>query len=215
MKKLLKLLLSGSLLIANLSLHARTTGVSRIIKNSKRLAANLPEHGKNAAHHLFSSDGAKDLIAAYGVAMAVTLIHELGHAAVAKLLCGAPVDIVIGGPRSKDARLKIGGVQFAGFNPLESNSRWEEHYKEDGSIYHPTLAQDTAVLVVGPLMQAVAGYCIYKCLQTKDKFYIAKAAALGAIADTIIGINGMYGARYIPWSDSSKLVENIKKYFKK
>lgn len=168
---------------------------------------------KKSGKHLFSTDGAKDLAAAYGVAMAVTIIHELGHAAMAKFLCGAPVDVVIGGPRSKDSRLKIGGLQFAGFNPLESDARWEEYHKEDGLLYRPTLKQDTAVLFAGPIMQAVAGFCIYTALKNKNKFYIAKAAALGAIADTIIGINGLYGARYVPWSDASKIVKNIKNYF--
>lgn len=215
MKKVLLSILALSTLTGDLILGKDQSMGGWNLVSSKQLISNLPGYGRDGAGYLFSTDCIKDIIAAYGVCMAVTLIHELGHGAAAKMICGAPVDIVIGGARSKDSRFKIGGVEFAGFNPLESDARWEEYHKEDASIYHPTLAQDTAVLAVGPLMQAVAGYCIYKCLHNKDKFYIAKAAALGAIADTIVGINGIYGAKYLPWTDSAKLVKNIKQYFAK
>ena len=203
MKKFLLPILIASLLSSTICVHAYD-------------CTTLSTYPKAGARYLLSTDGIKDIAAAYGAMMVITLIHELGHAVTAKLLCGAPVDIVIGGPRSgKDSLLKkYLGIEFAGFNHLKSDARWEEHHKEDGEIYHPTLGQDTAVLLAGPIAQAITGYCLYRCLKNTDKFYITKAAAIGGIVDTIIGINGIYGARYVSWSDASKIVENIKKYFR-
>ena len=202
MNKFLIRLLMASMLSNTLCVQAET------------IRPPLSYYPKAAAAHLFSSDGVKDAVAAYGVMMLVTLIHELGHSIAAKSLCGVPVDITIGGKRRPGSCLKFAGVEFAGFNPLESDSRWEEHHKEDGEIYRPTLGQDTTVLLAGPIAQALTGYCLYNCLKNTNNFYITKAAALGAIADTIIGINGLYGARYVPWSDASKIAENVKKYFR-
>jgi len=176
-------------------------------------SASLATYPKAAAQYLCSSDGVKDVAAAYSVMMLITLIHELGHAAVAKLLCGVPVDVVIGGPRSENPRLKCAGVEFAGFNPFESNSRWEERYETDAELYHASLEQDTAMLVAGPVAQAITGCCLYAWLRSKDKFYLTKATALGGLIDTLIGINGIYGALYVPWSDAAKIALNIKRYF--
>lgn len=203
MNKFLAPILMASLLTSTSGLQAYDTST-------------LASYPKAAAAYLFSTNGVKDLAAAYGVMMLVTLIHELGHAAVAKLTCGAPVDIVIGGKRTgKDSLFKkYTGIELAGFNPLESSARWEEHYKEDKKIYNPTLGQDTAMLLAGPLAQAITGYCLYQWLKTKDNFYLAKAAAIGGIVDTVVGINGLYGAGYVPWSDASKIAGNIKKYFR-
>lgn len=175
----------------------------------------LSSYPKAAAQHIFSADGVKDIAAAYIINVLITLIHEMGHAAVAKLTCGAPVDVVIGGARKKEPWLKCCGIEFAGFNVLESDARWEERRAGDDQIYSPTIAQDTAMLLAGPLAQALTGYCLYKCLQNQDKFYIAKATAIGGIVDTVVGINGIYGALRVPWSDASKIVNNIKKYWAK
>lgn len=177
-------------------------------------AQNFTAYPKAAASHIFSTNGVKDITAAYGAMMLITLIHELGHSAVAKLFCGVPVDIVIGGKRREGSRLKFAGIEFAGFNPLESDGRWEEHHKEDEEIYRPTLGQDTTMLLAGPIAQAITGYCIYRCLKNTDNFYITKAAGIGGIVDTIIGVNGIYGARQLKWADSYKIMENIKKYFR-
>lgn len=163
---------------------------------------------KAGARYLFSTNGIKDIAATYSVIMLITLIHEVGHAVVAKLLCGTPVDVVIGGPRKKDPYLKIAGVEFAGFNPLESDTRWDEHMNQP-----PSPEQETAVSLAGPLAQAITGFCMYKCLQNKDNFHIAKAAAIGGLIDTIVGINGIYGAWYLPWTDSARALKNIKKMF--
>lgn len=177
-------------------------------------AQDFAAYPKAAAHHLFSADGIADIVAAYGVAMLVTIVHEMGHAAVAKLLCDAPVDIAIGGPRREDSCLKVGGIEFAGFNPLESDARWEEYRKGDDQIYRPTPSQEIAVLIAGPAAQAATGFCLYALLANVDKFYIAKAAAIGAIIDTVIGMNGIYGARYLEWTDAAKIVKSIKQFNK-
>lgn len=200
MNKALLFILISSIASSGANIHAQDS-------------ATLSAYPKAAAQYLLSSDGVKDIVAAYGVAMLVTVIHELGHAAVAKLLCGAPVDIAIGGPRTEDSCLKIGGIEFAGFNPLESDARWEEYRKEDEQIYRPTPGQEIAVLLAGPAAQAATGFCLYALLANIDKFYIAKAAAIGAILDTVIGINGIYGAWSLPWTDAAKIVKSIKQYF--
>lgn len=174
--------------------------------------ATVSAYSKAAAHHFASTDGIKDLAAAYSVAMFMTLLHEMGHAAVAKLTCGVPVDIVIGGARRKDSRLTCAGIEFAGFNPLESNSRWEERYKGDELLYRPSLRQDTAMLVAGPLVQALTCCCLCALLKNKNKFYLTKAAAVGGLVDTLIGANGLYGALFLPWSDAAKIVKNIKQH---
>lgn len=175
----------------------------------------LSMYPKAAAQYLLSTDGIKDVAAAYTISMLITLIHEMGHAAVAKLLCGAPVDIVIGGKRRKNPFLKVAGIEFAGFNPFESDARWEEHHKTDEELYNASLEQDTAMLVAGPVAQAITGIVLYACLKDTDKFYIAKATAIGGLFDTIVGINGIYGAKYVPWADSAKIVKNIKQYFQR
>lgn len=175
----------------------------------------LSTYPKAVTQYLLSTDGIKDVAAAYSISMLITLIHEMGHAAVAKLVCGAPVDIVIGGKRRKNPYFKCAGIEFAGFNPFESDARWEEHHKTDEKIYHASLEQDTAMLVAGPLAQAITGIVLYACLKDTDKFYIAKATAIGGLFDTIVGINGIYGAKYVPWADSAKIVNNIKKYFQR
>lgn len=198
MNKPLLALLMGSMLFSTTCIHTQGT---------------LSSYPRAAARHIFSTHGIADVTAAYGLVMFMTLIHELGHAAVAKLVCGAPVDIVIGGKRRPGSRLKCAGVEFAGFNPLESDSRWEEHHKADLEIYHPSLAQDTAVLLAGPVAQAITCCCMFAWLKNKDNFHITKLTALGGVADTILGINGMYGARYLEWTDSAKIVKNIKQLF--
>lgn len=198
MKKFLAPILIGSLLSSSVCTHAYDI-------------ATLSTYPEAAANHLFSTDGVKDIAAAYGVMMLVTLIHELGHATVAKLFCGAPFfDVVIGGERRQDSRLKVAGIEFAGFNPLQSSARWEEHYERDKSIYNPTLGQDTAMLLAGPLAQATTGYCLYQYLP--NNFPIAKITAIGGIIDTIIGINGIHGAINVPWSDAAKIMANIRQY---
>lgn len=201
MHKALLPILIGSIFCSNVYVHAAEDFTA------------LSAYPKAAAEHLFSVDGVKDVAATYTIMMLITLIHEMGHAAAAKLLCGAPVDIVIGGQRRKDSCLKFAGIEFAGFNPLESDARWEERHEADGAIYKPSLGQDTAVLLSGPLAQAITGCCLYAWLKNTDKFYIAKAAAIGGLIDTIVGINGIYGAKYLPWTDSAKLMKNIKQYF--
>ncbi|MFI5333187.1 MAG: hypothetical protein ACHQVS_03730 [Candidatus Babeliales bacterium] len=175
-------------------------------------ATHYGAYAKAGARHLFSTDGIKDIAAVYGIVVGMTLIHELGHAVVAKLKCGAPIDIVIGGERSgKDSLLrKYTGIEVAGFNPLKVGTDWEKYKSKDAK---KAAEQEIIVGIAGPLAQAMTCYCIYRWLQNKDKFYLAKTTAIGGIGDTILGVNGILGALFLPWTDSARIVQNIKQYF--
>lgn len=172
-----------------------TTGISQ-----------TPSYIKQAGHYLLSIKGAQDLVLAYLLGMSLTAIHELGHAIIAKILCGAPIQLTLGAsPRSNQSYVQMGGITLGGFNPTTG-------YASIG--YNPSAGsplKEAAIYAAGPVFGALSSLGAYLLLRNYDELYIAKAAALFGLFNHTLGIAGI-GGTWIPGTDAYRLLDSLKRY---
>jgi hypothetical protein len=131
--------------------------------------------------HVFSWDGMKDIGASYLLCMALTTIHELGHAMASKVFYDTPLDITIGSYNKKPL-FTVGGMALVGLNPLMGYTRID--YDMDHPYY------DIAIYLAGPLCGALASAAAYTLLQKYvKKFYMTKSVALFVFYTQTIGLS--------------------------
>ena len=172
----------------------------------KTFASNFPTYVKDAGNYLFSAEGIKDALCAFCIGIALTVLHELGHAVTAKLFHGSPINIVVGTHSfSRTPYATIGGIRFGGFNPAIGATR----YSFLAEQYHPL--KEATVAVAGPITGAIASSLAFIWLKNRKKMYLAKAAALFSLINHTVGVTGL-GGIFFPKSDSSRVVQYIKEY---
>ena len=169
-----------------------------------RMADNIKRGVQNAAKHLLSWDGVKDISTAYLLGMILTAMHELGHAMASKLLYGTPLNVVIGASSRSGHRIpffSVGGIAVAGFNPATGYAKTYDH----GA--HPFYG--IAILLAGPISGALASAAAYVMLKKYvKKFYMTKFVSLYGLFNHIIGRAGLAGL-WIPRSDLARVYNII------
>lgn len=171
----------------------------------KATVSQTPSYITKAGSYLLSSNGAKDLALAYSLGMALTTIHEFGHAITAKLLCGTPIKLVIGAtPRSNHpSYVQIGGITLGGFDPATGYSSID--------CYCTSHLQPAAISAAGPIFGALSSLGAYVLLSQYDGLYIAKAAALFGLFNHTLGGAGI-GGTWTPGTDAYRVVDSLKQY---
>jgi len=148
-------------------------------------------------------DAVKNIALAYIATLAITTIHELGHAVTAKVLFNSPIDITLGSSQvTSKVYLQCGGIKLAGFNPTAGYTRIKGTTNSLRNI---------AVLSAGPLSGLAASTATYALIKNKPQLYLLKlATAFNIITESLL--NGVIGAIYYPESDGGQILSEYKKY---
>lgn len=173
---------------------------------AKAVISKLPLYAKNSGKYLFSTAGAKDLALAYCLGMGLTAIHELGHAITAKIIYGAPINLVLGTTPQDYTRsyLQLGGIKLGGFNPATGYAYTGIH------PYEPL--KEAAICAAGPICGTLSSILAYKLLKKYDGLYLAKAVSLYGLFNHTLGIAGI-GGIWTPGTDGARVVSSLKDYF--
>lgn len=156
----------------------------------------LNSYGKKAATK--TAQIAIDVAAAYCLCMGITLMHELGHAVVAKIAYGSPIDITLGTTEATNDKIfaQICGIKIKGFNPLGGISLFPKDLTPAYKMQHPL--KEATMTVAGPLSGAISSYTALKLIQKYcPNFIFSKAAAyMGLFNDTLFQLLFLDGEYY-------------------
>lgn len=140
------------------------------------LGSPMQVHADVSAHGII-----KDLTVAYGILMGTIVVHELAHAAFARMLYGVPSDTCIG--MSTPIKVPQGEgdmstISFVGFNAMgECSHRWNESVKR-------TPAKDLTLYLTGPIIGALANGLAFMVLHAnteKDSYIFSKLVSIAGI----------------------------------
>lgn len=188
--------------------NTSAVAVPSLMARAKNTASKIPHYLKQSGKYLFSTAGAKDLALAYCLGMGLTAIHELGHAVMAKIFYGSPINLVLG-TMSRDhtkTYLKIGGIALGGFNPATGHATYFIPLNE----YHPL--KNAAISAAGPICGALSSLVAYLLLRKYKELYITKAAALYGLFNHTIGVAGV-GGTWTPDTDTNHVVRSLREYY--
>lgn len=157
-----------------------------------------------AGNHLFSCQGAKDTALAYCLGMGLTTVHELGHAIVAKILYGCPINITMGASPSTPRKpcLRIGGFKLGGFNPATAYASVK--FTDNSPL------KEAAVCIAGPVCGAISSFFTYYLLRNNGNHPLCKGVALYGLFNHTLGFAGLASIG-VPRSDSTRFIQAIKR----
>ena len=187
-----------------------TNGIKRLIGNTFK---QLDTYGCRDLVH--------DYLGASLVVAGSTLIHELGHAVMSKILFGSPIDITLGtSDMRKNPYLQLGGIKLGGFNPYKGFAMTMEPLEEQTvaergkpmTNYRLSTKPEhrkkmIAVLAAGPICGALASLAAYCFLKKHNKFVFSKFISLRSLYSSSIGLFFYLGK---PTSDIAKIISLLR-----
>jgi len=207
MERIIKIYLFFLLLFINRSILASSEplllkAANRMERAAENAYAGLSAYGNRGLGHI-----AQDIGMAYALGMGITVLHELGHALVAKLFYGSPVKISIGAsPESKSKpMLQGGGFKLRGFYPLTA-------YASVKAPMSGAPLKRAAIFLAGPMIGSLTSLVTYKLLsQYAPLFYLTRSLALFGLYIQTLGINGITGLN-VAGTDAHGIKEALKEY---